>query len=143
MKYDFEKLANFFSEEFNNGRTISRCDFLVIEIDYVAFIEETDLSTKDLLKPKEYSKQIQENVKKMWGSFAVLIWSVERKCIAAKCIENKKKIYVLDLSNSRDPTQYIRMARVLTNMFKTLGKFKNGAIDEVKVILPDNIKTIY
>ena len=136
MRLNMERVANRFSKEWNKGTTISRCDFLEITDEAILFIEETDLSTKDLLKPKEYTSQIQENVKKMWGSFAVLIWYTNKGCIDFQLIKNKRKIYILDLSNARNPSQFNKTARALSNMLKILHKFKNGGIDEIRIIMP-------
>ena len=72
----------------------------------------------------------------MWGSFAVLTWYTSIGYIDIQFIKNKRKIYILDLSNARNPSQFKKTARALSNMLKTLEKFKNGAINEIKIILP-------
>ncbi len=136
MRFNFEEIADIFSKELNNGITISRCDFLEITNDAILFREETDLSVKDLLKPKEYTKQVRENVKKMWGSLVFFIWYVDKECIDTNLIKNRRKIYLLDLSKARNPSQFAKTARALSNMLKELQKFKNGGIDEIKVIMP-------
>ena len=43
MKLNMESIADRFSEEFNRGLSISRCDFLEITDEYVIFMEKTDL----------------------------------------------------------------------------------------------------
>jgi len=129
-KLDFEKIADCFSERFNSGSSnmsaISRCDYVIIKDDKILFIEKTNLEEKDLANPKVYAEEIIENVKKMWGSMSVFVWYVLENNMLDK-IKGKDRIYLLLLEEVSG-----RTARFVSNMIKTLIKYRDSGFSDVK-----------
>ncbi len=127
---NFEDIADLFSKTFNAGSgkmsTVSRCDRVVIRGSEVLFIEETNLNTKDLIDPNTYAKEILENVKKMWGSLSVFVWYVSEKDIISN-VKGKDRIYILSFEHMDG-----RTARFVSNMIKTLRRYRNGGFADVK-----------
>ncbi len=129
---NFEEVANNFSQEFNSGNpnisTVSRCDYIIINNEDVLFIEETNLEAKDLMNPNVYAEEVIENIKKMWGSMAVFVWYVSNNELFDE-VRGKDRIYVLLLEEVSG-----RTVRILSNMIKTLIKYRNGGFADVKFI---------
>ncbi len=129
-KLNFEDVANSFSQEFNSGNpntsTISRCDSIIINNEEVLFIEETNLEAKDLTNPNVYAEEAIENIKKMWGSMVVFVWYVSENELLDE-VKSKNRIYLLLLRKVSG-----RTARALSNMIKTLIKYRNGGFTDVK-----------
>ncbi len=86
-------------------------------------IEETTYIDKDLLKKDVYESEVNEIVKKMWGSFAIAVWHWHDK----PYFLSKKRYFVLKVQVKP------RFERVLAKLLKEVRKFKNGAYDDIKI----------
>ena len=75
IKLNFEDIADKASKEINKDlskvTSLSRCDYVLITEEKIIFVEETNLSSKDLANLRVITKEVIENVKKMWGSLVV------------------------------------------------------------------------
>ncbi len=129
-KLDFECIADLFSDMVNSGSSkmssLSRCDYVIIQDKEILFIEETDLRMKDLSKPRVYTKEVLDNVKKMWGSMVVFTWLISTNGLIDK-IRGRDRIYILLLQELDG-----RTVRALSNLIKTLRKYRNGGYTDVK-----------
>ena len=128
-RLNFEEIADEYSEEINspnpNMSKISRCDWLIIEDDKILFIENTDLTKKDLLNPNKFSKEVIENVKKMWGSLSVFSWYFSKHQHLEK-VSGKDRIFILFLEEENPKT-----IRMLGNLMKALRKYRNSSFSDV------------
>jgi len=133
---NFEEIADEYSKKINNGNPnmskISRCDYLIIKENEILFIEETDFSKKDLLNPNKYSKEIIENVKKMWGSLSIFNLYIMEKGYLDK-ISGKDRVYILLLSK-----QNRKFIRVISNIIKSLIRYKDSGYSYVKYKFKDS-----
>jgi len=128
-RLNFEEVAERFSGCLRQP-SVSHCDWVVIKDKEIIFIEETDYSSKDFANPRVYSKEVIENVKKMWGSYAILLWYLQSNS-NLETLKGKRKLYIISLEQIDN-----RTSRILSNLLKTLEKYKNGIIDEVGYIAP-------
>ncbi|NPA65144.1 MAG: hypothetical protein GXO16_09255 [Epsilonproteobacteria bacterium] len=123
---DFEQIADHYSAKINGHNpavsSISRCDKVIMQNDRILLIEETRYKKKDLTDFRLYSREVIENVKKMWGSFAILIASQNLSTIQGK---DRYYILLIDKLDSRN-------ARALANLIKVLHRYCNGAITTIK-----------
>jgi len=123
-KLKFEEIADEFSKIFKQA-SISRCDYLLIKNKEILFIEVTKFKGKDLSNPQKYSKEVIENVKKMWGSLTVFAWYVSNTKFLEE-VEGKRRIYILLIEKFED-----RYSRIVSNMLKILKRYKNGGFDDI------------
>jgi len=128
-KLNFEEVAERFSVYLRQP-SVSHCDWVEINEEEILFIEETDYSSKDFADPRVYSEEVIENVKKMWGSYAILLWYLQRNS-NLETLKGKRKLYIISLKQIDN-----RTSRILSNLLKTLERYKNGIIDEVGYIAP-------
>ena len=130
-RLDFENLATKLSQTVNKNvekvSDFARCDWVEIKEKEIVFIEETNLSRKDLFQPKKFSKEVIENIKKMWGSLVVFAILINDRKVLCKVSRDKKRIYLIVF-----PKIDGRSARSVANIMKTLEKFRDGGISEVK-----------
>jgi len=129
-KLNFEEIANNFSQQLNSGNpnmsTVSRCDYIIINNKEILFIEETNLEVKNLMNPNVYAEEVIENIKKMWGSMAVFMWYVSKNELIDE-VRGKNRIYILIFEKVSWKT-----VRILSNMIKTLIKYRDGGFADVK-----------
>lgn len=137
---NFETLALIYSKKVNRSSpsvsTISHCDYVIFCKDKILFIEETQLSYKDLFKIGIYTGEIIENIKKMWGSFAIFLGYIFENNLLSE-LEGKERYYVL-LVDKLDG----RIIRALSNLLKFLRKYRNGAYSDVKVHTKEDVKPL-
>lgn len=131
IKLNFEDIADKASKEINKDlskvTSLSRCDYVLITEEKIIFVEETNLSSKDLANLRVITKEVIENVKKMWGSLVVFTWYSSYNICISEYAKGKERIYVI-LIDSIDG----RTARFLSNMIKTLHKYRDGAFSEIR-----------
>ena len=131
IKLNFEDIADKASKEINKDlskvTSLSRCDYVLITEEKIIFVEETNLSSKDLANLRVITKEVIENVKKMWGSLVVFTWYSSYNICISEYAKGKERIYVI-LIDSIDG----RTARFLSNMIKTLHKYRDGAFLEIR-----------
>jgi hypothetical protein len=122
---NFEHLADEFTHYFRI-ESVSRCDKVEISGQQIKLIEETQYGEglKDLLDDKVFEKQVTENIKKMWGSFSILVWYLMHSDQVGSMA--KSRVFILAIPEY-DP----RMARQLKNLMEELRKYRNGAFDSV------------
>ena len=127
---NFEEIADEYSTKINNGNSnmskISRCDYLVIKENEILFIEDTDFSRKDLLNPIKYSKEIIENIKKMWGSLSIFnLYIMDKNLLDS--ISGRNRVYVLLLNKENK-----KLSRIISNIMKALIKYKDSGYSHIK-----------
>jgi len=136
-KLKFESIADLFSDKINSGNprmsSVSRCDYVIIKDKEILFIEETNLMLKDLLNPRVYTREIVENVKKMWGSITIFMYYISAKGLIDE-VKGKDRIYILLLWKFDGKT-----VRALSNMIKTLIKYRNGGYADVKYVTREDV----
>jgi hypothetical protein len=120
--YDFEIISDMFHRNFKIS-PISHCDKLIFDKNKILLIEETVYINKDLLNSNNYNKEFAEIVKKMWGSFSILLWYIDNKKLF-----KKDKIFILKAKIDK------RFIKILSKLIRDLKKYKNGAYTEVKFI---------
>ena len=122
---DFE-IVNKIFQDFYQIDTISHCDILEVDENEIRLIEKTLYINKNLLDPNIYNNELAEIVKKMWGSFSILMWYLEPTEF------RKRKVFILRANV--DP----RFARILSKLNREIKKFKNGAYIDIKldIVLP-------
>ncbi|WP_461830002.1 hypothetical protein [Aquifex sp.] len=131
IKLNFEDIANNVSRDINSGlsktTSLSRCDYVFITENEIIFVEKTSLSSKDLTNFRAFVKETIENVKKMWGSLVVFTWYASSNVCINELSRGKERIYVILIDDIDG-----RTARFLSNMIKTLYKYRNGSFSEIK-----------
>lgn len=131
IRLNFEDIANNASREINSGlsktTSLSRCDYVLITEKEIIFLEESNLSLKDLANFQVITKEIIENVKKMWGSLVVFTWYTSSNICIRELSKGKERIYMILIDDING-----RTARFLSNMIKVLYKYRDGAVSEIK-----------
>jgi len=126
---DFEEIAKKFVNYFQ-ARDLAHADALEILEDKVIFLEETNLSFKDLTDDNVFEKELTEIVKKMAGSLTVFLWWLYHEYSdeeEIKFIFKKNRLFIVDPG----PVES-KFARLLSKMLRKINKFKNGLYDEIK-----------
>ncbi|MCD6419630.1 MAG: hypothetical protein J7L41_02800 [Synergistetes bacterium] len=120
---DFKEIADNFSHALKTI-SISRCDY--VSIKEILFVEETNLSIKELTNPYKYSQEVIENVKKMWGSLSILIWYLSSSEQIEK-LSRKERVYIIKTEKISN-----RSFRFISNLIKALNRYKNGVVHSIK-----------
>jgi len=118
-RIDFETISEKF-QDFYKIDTVSHCDVLEIDKNELRLIEETLYINKNLLDKNIYDNELAELVKKMWGTFSILMWYLEPK------IFRRKKIFILKAKVNP------RFARVLSKLNREIRKFKDGTYADIR-----------
>ena len=115
--YDFENIYKEF-EASCETQSISHADELTLNGEYCRVTEVTVFINKDLANPKVRQDEEVKIVKKMWGSFSVLLWW----CTSERIQLPKRRVFCLrvELSHSK-------FARILKEMLKNVEPYKNGS----------------
>jgi len=115
------------SEIFNNYYqidTLSHCDILEFKEDKIYLIEITQYPiNKDLFDKNIYNNELSEIVKKMWGSFTILLWYLTDNYF------KKKKIFVVKVKVNP------KYSKILSKLNRELRRFKNGAYYDIPFII--------
>ncbi len=130
MDKDFEEIAKNFTAYFQT-KDLAHVDKLKVLEDKVIFLEETNLSFKDLTKDDLFEKELAEIVKKMAGSLTIFLWWLYHEHSnnqeKIKSIFTKNRLFVIDSGPVED-----RFSRILSQLLCKVKKFKNGLYDEIK-----------
>jgi hypothetical protein len=125
-KYElsFEVISQIFQSFFRID-TVSHCDIMRIELDEgrikrVTLIEDTVYVDKNLLDKNIYKNEVSEIVKKMWGTYSILIWYLTPESL------RKNKIFILRAKINP------RFSRILGKLIREVRGFKDGAYSDVK-----------
>ncbi len=131
-RQDFEPLADAFSQQVNQGRSIARCDVIEIHHDKVLLVEITHYthpqSTKDLAERKTFQGELQEHVRKMWGSYAVWVWLRTTGRIPLPPAQRFELRYVVQVPRIAGNHQISRLLKMLLDRIAVC---RNGAMDGV------------
>jgi len=132
---NFESLADSFSMEMNGGTPIARCDQLEVRNNEIRLLENTNYThprnPKELWERAVREEEVRENVKKMWGSYAVLQWVRATRPNEIPPIEEQgmKIIYVLRIPPLENSPKLARALKLLVN---EIDRFRNGAVESVR-----------
>ena len=116
---DFEIVSQIFQDYFRTD-TISHCDIMKFEDGKVFLIEETVYINKNLLDKNVYQNELSEIVKKMWGTYSILIWYLDYETF------RKHKIFILKAEIES------RFVKILGKLIKDVRRFKNGAYLDIR-----------
>lgn len=134
MLFNFEEIAKDF-ERYYKIASISHCDELKIEEDKnsVLLVEKTCVINQDLLNSKKYRKQLEELVKKMWGSLVILIWYDLQKSnftLNSSLVYKRKRIFKVVFEIERKNAKFLK--GILPQLRDDLLKYKNGAYNDIE-----------
>ena len=124
-KLCFEIVSKIFENYFKID-TLSHCDKLIFDNNKILLIEKTVYIDKDLLNTDVYNKEFAEIVKKMWGSFSILLWYINDKNLL-----KQDKIFILNAKIDK------RFIKVLGKLIRELKKYRNGAYYDIQFIEKD------
>jgi hypothetical protein len=126
-QFDFEVVSDIFTNNFKIS-PISHCDILEFKDNKIVLIEESLYINKNLLDDAVYKKEVIEVVRKMWGSFAILLWYIDDKKVF-----KKEKIFILKAKIDK------RFVKILGKLIGEVKKYKNGAYSDVMFIEDNNV----
>lgn len=120
IEIDFEEVSRMF-EDYHKTGSISHCDMIIVEKDKIRAIEKTVYINKNLVDRNIYQNELAELVKKMWGTYAILIWYLDNETLKGK------RNFVLEVKISKN------FERLLGKILIDLKKFKNGSFDDINI----------
>ena len=124
------------SENFQNSLridSVSHCDKLEITNNCVVLIEETVYIDKNLIDKNIYRNEISELIKKMWGSFAILLW-YSIKDIQDETLLRRKRIFLVQVKVKK------RYVKILSKLVRELKRHKNGAYLDIKLYIEEEVE---
>jgi hypothetical protein len=125
--WDFEEISKEFQKLYR-GSTIAHGDRLEVELEggevkRVAVVEVTSYTAKNLLDRNIFQNELRELVKKMWGSYGVLVWYL------VPSLHSKPRQFVIEVVV--DP----RYSRIISKLRQELERFRGGSFREIRFIL--------
>ena len=118
-EFEFEEISKIF-QDFFKVNTISHCDILKFDGNRILLIEETKYINKNLLDNNIYKQELSEIVKKMWGTYSILVWYLEPDEF------RKQKIFIVKVKATP------RFSKILGKLNREIRKFKNGAYFDIR-----------